>query len=398
MRFDLSTLYFLAIGTLALSAVMTLLERHARPLRRNELGILAAGYSALAAGCALAMGRTMFAGPLGASLANMVMMGGYLLIFQGVARLAGRKRGAISLAIFAFQALIWIAMGECCRDIIWNYISAFPIALVSGLTAWELWTNDRFRFLRSRRVALAFAAMHSLFYIGRAFVLPLAVPGFGPRLLGISSVFTMYEGVLYSVGLPMALMALLREETQDQLLQASRTDYLTGLGNRRWFFEEADSHIRNANADARTFLLAFDLDHFKAINDRFGHATGDRVLKLFAGFVRGIVGPAAILTRIGGEEFAALLTCKSHAEAAAIAQGVVSGFAEIVIDRENGVDVTATVSIGLAELGRDGNDLADLLSAADAALYRAKIGGRNRIEPAEPPAPDRTACGLEMRA
>ncbi|WP_395337472.1 GGDEF domain-containing protein [Novosphingobium sp. BL-8H] len=228
--------------------------------------------------------------------------------------------------------------------------------------------------------------MHCLFYLGRACILPLIAPSSGSTLLGISSIFTMYEGVLYSVGLPMALIALLREETHDQLLKASHTDYLTGLGNRRWFFEEAERHIHNTRADADIFLLAFDLDHFKAINDRFGHAAGDEVLKLFAGFARGIVGPDTILARIGGEEFAALVSCKSDADASAVAQAVVSGFAEIVIDRSKGLGIKATVSIGLAQLSRDGNDLAELLLAADAALYRAKVSGRNRIEPAQPSA------------
>lgn len=359
-------------------------------MRKRQLGVLSAGYATLAAGCALALWRTAFNGALGAGLANMVMLGGYLLIFQGVAGLGGRKRGAVSLAVLVFQALIWSVMGGRWPDIVWNYVTALPIALASGLTAWELWKNDRLRQFRSRRIALAFAAMHLLFYTGRAFALPLMVPSFGSHLLTLSSIVTMYEGVLYSVGLPMALLALLREETHAQLLKASHTDYLTGLGNRRWFFEEAEKHIRHTDTATGmgTFLLAFDLDHFKTINDRYGHATGDAVLKLFAGFVRHKLGPNAILARIGGEEFAALVSCETGVDAAAVAQGVVNGFAEIVADEAKGMGIEATVSIGLAERGCDGSDLADLLSAADAALYRAKVSGRNRIEPAELPSAD----------
>ena len=106
------------------------------------------------------------------------------------------------------------------------------------------------------------------------------------------------------------------------------------------------------------------------------------MLKRFAGFVRRSVGPSAILARIGGEEFVALLPCRSDVEAAAIAQQVVNGFAAIDIGGEYGEDVKATVSIGIAELGCDGDTLAELLAAADAALYRAKGSGRNRVEPA----------------
>ena len=388
MRFDLPTLYFLAIGTLLLSAAMTLWERQARPLRKHELGVLSAGYTVLAAGCVLALGRGQFSGALGAGLANMVMLSGYLLIYEGVAALAGRKRGAISAVVLLLQALIWGVIGGRWPEIVWSYVTALPIALASGLIAWELWRNDRLRQFRSCRIALVFAVMHLVFYAGRALALPLIVQKFGPQVLPASSVVTMYEGVLYSVGLPMSLLALLREEMHDQLLKDSHTDYLTGLGNRRWFFEEAEKHILQAPAGTATgmgtFLLAFDLDHFKTINDRYGHAMGDAVLKLFASFVRHMLGPNTMLARIGGEEFAALMACESGAEAAATAQRVVSGFAEIVADEAKGMGIEATVSIGLAELGCDGNDLASLLSAADAALYRAKGSGRNRIAPAEP--------------
>lgn len=382
MRFDLPTLYFLAIGTLVLSSLMTFWERHARPLRRRELGMLAGGYATLAAGCALALGRSLFPGAIGVGLANIVMLSGYLLVLQAAARLAGRSHVPMAGVILGFQVLVWAVGGARWQTVIWTYASALPIGLVSGLTAWELQRNGRLRVLRSHRIAVAFAAMHCFTYLLRAIVLPVLEPQGGAGLLALSSFATMYEGVLYSVGLPMALLALVREETHDQLLQASHTDYLTGLGNRRWFFEEAERRIGSMGAVGRTFMLAFDLDHFKSINDRFGHAVGDEVLKRFAGFVRRSVGPSAILARIGGEEFVALLPCRSDAEAAAIAQQVVNGFAAIDIGREYGEDVKATVSIGIAELGCDGDTLAELLTAADAALYRAKGSGRNRVEPA----------------
>ncbi|CDO38345.1 GGDEF [Novosphingobium sp. KN65.2] len=379
MRFDLSTLYFLAIGTLLLSAGMTLWECRARPERRKELHFLAVGFATLATGCILAMARFHLPGTLGAIAASMIMLSGYLLLFEGVAALGGHRRRAISLALLVALALAWAFAGTRWQQEVWHYICAGPIALASGLTAWEMWRNGRLHALRSQRIVVAFAAVHALFYAGRALILPLLVSALGPHLLVTASTVTMYEGVLYSVGLPMALMALLREETHAQLLAASRTDYLTNLGNRRWFFEEGERYIRSAHAQTRVFLLAFDLDHFKSINDRFGHAMGDEALKLFARFARRTVGEGAILARIGGEEFAALLPCRSSAEAISVAQGVASRFAEVAADPRTGLGVKATVSIGIAELGPDGTKLPGLLAAADSALYQAKASGRNRI-------------------
>jgi diguanylate cyclase (GGDEF)-like protein len=203
--------------------------------------------------------------------------------------------------------------------------------------------------------------------------------------VALVSKITVYEGVLYSVVLPMALLMMIREETHGQLLRASQTDYLTGLGNRRWFFEEGERLIGNDAAHRPVSLLAFDLDHFKAINDRYGHKTGDEVLKAFAEIARSAVGPGAVLARIGGEEFAALLPGHDRQRAKAVGEAIARLFAQTlfvqtITQRVNGAGLQATVSIGLAQYGREASTLADLLAAADAALYSAKSLGGNRLE------------------
>jgi diguanylate cyclase (GGDEF)-like protein len=163
-------------------------------------------------------------------------------------------------------------------------------------------------------------------------------------------------------------------------LQESQTDYLTGLGNRRWFFEEGARVIREGRVSGPVSLLAFDLDHFKTINDRYGHETGDAVLKSFAKITRSVVGPEAMLARIGGEEFVALLPGHDSVRAAKVGEAVVGRFAETISHRINNVDIRATVSIGLAQSGSEASTLGDLLAAADQALYSAKSLGGNRVE------------------
>jgi diguanylate cyclase (GGDEF)-like protein len=137
--------------------------------------------------------------------------------------------------------------------------------------------------------------------------------------------------------------------------------------------------------------FALDLDHFKAINDRYGHETGDKVLKAFAEIARSVVGPEAMLARIGGEEFAALLPGHDSVRAKEVGELVVRRFAETISHRVNGVEIRATVSIGLAQSKSETPTLADLLAAADQALYSAKSLGGNRLELARTGAHQRAA-------
>lgn len=197
----------------------------------------------------------------------------------------------------------------------------------------------------------------------------------------------MYAGVLYSVVLPMAMLAVVREEADAGLVRLAQTDHLTNLGNRRWFFAQGSTAL--ALVPGVAALLAFDIDHFKSINDRFGHATGDEVIASFARILRETVGTNALLARIGGEEFAALLPGCDAADARRIGNAVIAEFADSAVLSRSGVAVSATVSVGLAErFGSPGTQasgesaVAALLAEADAALYRAKAKGRNRIEPA----------------
>lgn len=386
MHIDLTTLYLLVIGTLLAAAVMTVWERKARPEHARALDAWAAGYTMLALGCLAATRRTMLPGICGAAFSNLVILSGYLLVLHGVAALNGRRYVGASLALLAAMAALWVLGGTGARDLIWTYASALPIAAVCGATARAMLHNRRLAGLRAWRVVIVVTAAHGLIYVARALVLPELMAVYGQPVVAWASAVTMYGGVLYSMLLPMALLALVREEAHEQVVQRSLTDYLTGLGNRQWFFEQGETMIGDTR---RSFaLLAFDMDHFKAINDCHGHAVGDEVLKVFARVARDVMGPDAMLARIGGEEFAALLPDCNAGRAKIIGLAVARGFADAVVPGAHGVAVKATVSIGLAEMGAQAGgqarDLAALLSAADRALYAAKALGRNRVELAGP--------------
>lgn len=383
MYVDLLTLYFLAIGTLLASAGMTFWEHLTHPTRSKSLRILAAGFATLAIGCATVLFRRDLPGAVGSAISNLVILSGYLLVLNGVASLSGRRYRAASAGVLIGMALVWAALGARWQDVVWNYVSAIPIAVVSAMTAREMWRCDAMKPLHSRHIVVVVTGIHALLYAARAFVLPWLVAAYGQPIQSLASKITMYEGVLYSVILPMTLLKLIREETHGQLLRESQTDYLTRLGNRRWFFEQGARIIGGMGGCGPVSVLAFDLDRFKAINDRYGHQTGDKVLKSFAEIARSVVGPDAILARIGGEEFAALLSGDDARRARALGETVAKRFAETIPNQIDGIGIPTTVSIGLAQFDNDVPALADGLAAADQALYRAKSLGGNRLELAQ---------------
>lgn len=379
MHVDLLTLYFLIVGTLFASSGMTLWEHRSHPRRSKELKILAAGYATLAIGCAAATVRHKLPGATGSALSNLVIVTGYLLVLHGAASLSGRRYRRTSIGLLILLVLTWAVAGARWEDSVWYYASAVPIALASGVTSFELLRCDSMKAMQARRIAVLVTGIHALLYTARASILPLLVARYGSDVVLIASNITMYEGVLYSVVMPMTLLRLVREETHGELLRDSQTDYLTRLGNRRWFFEEGARVIRDAESYQPISLLAFDLDLFKAINDRYGHKTGDEVLKAFGEIARSVMGPDAILARIGGEEFAALLAHHDSPRAKEVGEAVALRFAETIPHRIDGVAIRATVSVGLAQFGDEARTFADLLAAADAALYNAKSLGRNRL-------------------
>jgi diguanylate cyclase (GGDEF)-like protein len=189
------------------------------------------------------------------------------------------------------------------------------------------------------------------------------------------------ELVLYAVGTVFVIFMLVSERAVSAHRNAASMDPLTGMFNRRGFSEISSRLIeREAKAGRPVTALIFDIDHFKSINDRFGHPAGDEVLKLFATVVINTLRISDLSGRIGGEEFAALLPC-SLEEGVLAAERVREAFAGSGIVVEDG-PVDTTVSIGVAG-GPAGTELEVLLAAADTALYQAKRSGRNRVEAAE---------------
>ena len=189
----------------------------------------------------------------------------------------------------------------------------------------------------------------------------------------------MFMGVGVSVTLTAVVVTLLREHLTaviGQLAEASATDYLTGLSNRRAFDADLQRQIDRSDRSRLPLALAvFDLDHFKQINDRFGHATGDRALSDFAALLRREQRSGDTLARIGGEEFAVLLFGADLHDARVFAERI--GRELNTLAAADGMSLSA--SAGVAALGDDARTPSALLVAADRALYAAKTAGRRRV-------------------
>ncbi len=178
-----------------------------------------------------------------------------------------------------------------------------------------------------------------------------------------------------------------RGQTEKRLLELISTDYLTGLANRAKLtevFARERAHARRNQAPLA--LVYLDIDHFKQINDRFGHETGDEALRHFADVLSQRLRATDLLCRLGGEEFAALLPNTSAAQAARIAEALRERLASTPLDVK-GTPMQMTLSAGVASLGQDGERLDELMNAADRRTYAAKRAGRNRVVSGE-------ACAL----
>ncbi len=247
-------------------------------------------------------------------------------------------------------------------------------------SAWMLWSRRR-EELAARAPLAAILLVHGMMNaVGFAeAVFREALPSGVPSLEHWYGLIHI-ESMLYFVGTTLFLVALLKERSEAGHLSAALTDPLTGLPNRRAFFDRGRRMVERCHREsAPCSLLAIDLDRFKVVNDTFGHATGDRVLQVFAEVAKAQLRSNDLVGRLGGEEFAVLLPRTHGREAAQIANRLREGFAHAC--RRIGDDpVQGTLSVGVTIVLGSDTDLRESLERADSALYRAKLNGRDRVE------------------
>jgi diguanylate cyclase (GGDEF)-like protein len=183
----------------------------------------------------------------------------------------------------------------------------------------------------------------------------------------------------------LTLVALVVSRGVVELRRSSRYDALTGLLNRRAMQEALEEQVQRARRFGEPFsVLMLDADHFKAVNDVQGHAAGDRALQHLGTLLAAQMRDIDRVGRWGGEEFVVLLPGAPLAQAREVAERLRERVQALPL-RWQDQAVSLTVSAGVSQWGEGGDELAALLARADAALYRAKAAGRNRVEGEPPP-------------
>jgi diguanylate cyclase (GGDEF)-like protein len=258
-------------------------------------------------------------------------------------------------------------------------------ALISAVCAYEFLSVHS----NARRLIHTFASAayicFSTFLIGRA-VLTYTVSKlddlYAPDWVQ-SLAFVMFN--LFVVVWTFTFMVLNSQRLQEELENArieleklATTDYLTGLSNMRAFFERASNEIiRGQRHEIPLSVVVFDIDHFKRVNDRFGHPGGDKMLRQMAAVCKRMTRQNDIVARLGGEEFGLLLTHTDLGTARFVAESFRKAIAELVVGAGNG-SISITASFGAAEL-KDTDTLESFLARADQNLYQAKDRGRNCV-------------------
>ena len=314
-------------------------------------------------------------------LANALLFTSFAVTWTGARVFDGRPAEPVYLVT---GAVLWLLI--CRLPVLAGalevraLIATGIITTYTWLTAYEFW-RGRSEPLVSRWPAIFMLFAHGSLFLLRTPLIALLPPSVTNRVYGsVWLTVLSFEALLFTISIAFILLAMAKERTELRHRTAAMVDPLTGIANRRSFMQDAAHLAKGHVANPRpTAVLLIDLDHFKSINDRFGHALGDRALELFALTARHSVRSTDLLGRLGGEEFAAILPDMSRDRAVAVAERIRASFAHAALEVDNR-PLGATVSIGVVHCQEAVLDVHELLAQADQALYCAKENGRNRVE------------------
>lgn len=382
MLLDIQTLSIVTVFvTVLLGCLLVFAGWQNRAMREPILW--GAGFMVGGLGLGLVCLRGVIPNWLSIEVGNSLGLAAYAMLWAG-ARQFDRRPVRPVLLTMAAPIAIWLI--ACATPVFANDIQ-LRVVLMSALTglltlasAQEIW-RGRAEPLMSRWptlwVLIAYAGILLVRILATLFVPSMQ----GPSVLGGLAFALMAFGTLvFTVVLAFLLLNMTKERTELHHKIASLVDPLTGVANRRAFIDGANRQLaRQGFAGAALAILLFDLDHFKRINDRLGHATGDNVLQQFATVATETLGADALFGRIGGEEFAAMVPVGDVGEAVAIAERLRRRFAAAAVLHAVG-DLTPSCSVGVTLAVDADAPVTDLLAAADQALYLAKANGRNRVE------------------
>jgi diguanylate cyclase (GGDEF)-like protein len=303
---------------------------------------LIAGFGLLYAGCTkFCTGKANWASAIASiAISSVLTSVAFVLGYSGIGTMIGNV--AIGIILFLIAGQYWLARPESPLLMTANAICC--IATAASFIACGYALAEQGQYILTSRPSNWAEEINSI----------MAIAG----LTGIGA-----------LSLTLNQMRIANSHKSDAM-----KDALTGLLNRRALFDDSSNVVPPGTA-----VVMMDLDYFKAINDRFGHASGDRILKTFAELIRSNVRSNDLAARLGGEEFCIVMPESSPKSSAAVADRIRSQIEATTIQTASG-PLRATVSAGIAVCSGEPATLQSLLSKADAALYEAKASGRNRVQ------------------
>lgn len=319
-------------------------------------------------------------------LANLLLVASFADFGAALGQLRGdrppwRAIGLLLLAVAIAQAAFtWLRPSLPARVVLISVVLLL-LSLAAVRAVWRLQTAPRPR--SHWLVALAFG-LGALVLAVRIAVEGLLSPGLASLLQGspLQSLVFVYAAVV-PIAATIGFLLIGNDRHIAELQRLVALDPLTGALNRRTLERQADALLQQAQRRGQAYsLLLLDADHFKQVNDVFGHDAGDKVLRAVVAVLRQSLRPADLVGRLGGEEFVVVLPDVGTAAALQRAEQLRAAVAALHFEVA-GRRVPLTVSIGLATAGNE--SFADLLRRADHAMYAAKHAGRNRVELAPDP-------------
>ena len=362
-------------------AVAILLIRRGLPEGVRGVSEWAAAMLASGAGSLAVGSRSLMPDAVLLPLGNLLLVGGHFLQYIAITRFFGRPTpSAPAVAVLAavyLSELFFTVFHDSfpARTAISGFASV--VALVaSGLTLFRA-SGDTFGPIRFTAVVMSAAAATVATRV--LYTLTLGSEA-GSMFAGDNAQFLFLSlYIMLTITAAFGFMMMVAEKLRDELARLATLDPLTGIYNRRTMVDLAERELARATrAGTRVAALMLDLDHFKQVNDRYGHAAGDEVLRQFVATAQRCLRKQDLIGRYGGEEFFILLPDTSREEALLVAQRLRT---EVEHTRAavRDISIAFTISVGLAHSGHSGFDLDALLRDADAALYCAKERGRNQV-------------------
>lgn len=357
---------------------------------RNVKGVKQWAIGDLLIGIALGIGSQISypATPLMAGSAAILLGLGLGLIYNGIEAFEGRRcrywiPALLATTIIANSFIFGLLFFESKTRIFINFLA---FAVIHGMCARALFIRIEQPLCTAYWLAASSMSMICLLAIARLVSVALTpadeISMFSAN--GVNPIVFLF-GSLAQMSVSFAFMLMINYTLAHQLNMLATTDALTGLFNRRRFEEEAKRQISHSKRTGESLsMMMIDVDHFKQINDQFGHPAGDEVLRKLANLMQAMVRNNDFVARYGGEEFCILLPATSEAQAYVLGERLRRSYSDLVIPWQHHL-LKGTISIGIASNENDHRkeietqQLEALIAGADVALYHAKNHGRNQV-------------------